>query len=1042
MLQTVRNNNGFSPEQPSMKIITTLAALTFLLPSVVLAESKPAAIIYVKDIQVDGPVSQWKSIDPIGNWNNPSNIVYGKNNWTGPSDLGGTGWMGWDEHSLYLAANITDDQVRQSGSGENIWQGDHVMVLLNLNPDPKAPAGRFNQAGQFMLGLSPGSLGHNAADLLSNLPPEVYVWQPQYVGNSGIALTAKKTDTGYLIQAAIPWTFLGAQPHNGMKVDFDLCPSDCDTQEMQQQTLASLIPGAWDISTGRLIHGELQGGPQGAAHTPSTGPKIELSKQEIKLKAGGSRQFTFEQPANTNDLKPVLSLNARLDFKELGGASYALTALVNGQRLTPERCINRPLRATFASGQSIGLFQSNIWTLFYSPDYKAINTDTQSGYYIPPNQLQGYTFKFNVDGLLKDGTNTITIRDDADATQTQAMAFEDLVVQWVPAAQAKKHEVVEKPRPPVSVRPPKELSPPADAALDNGGAIRFKSAARAWTIESQFSEPNGQWAKLNAKRDSSWSKFTRESATKVSASTAQFTLERQIKPVGQCLEIHEKLINLTDQKLPIMVRHQLSLPQSDLETLTLNGRPMPLKRGITSDAQNPTILLKTKEGGGVALAPRDGVFRLHHQAFYLNDTAGLADSSLVLAPHATYEQVWQVYAVPSGDYWDLVNAIRSQWDNNFTVNGPFAFIDPRVIEGRNLQGDLTPEQMKQWLEVRNVGIPAIDMYDPATNAALQGLANTLDSHYVAKVTRLVDMIHQIDPKLPVIRYFHCFITGTPFNKDADPADALLNSTGQPVYYSTDKHWPIYVPTATNQYGRQMTQLAKDLVQKLHLNGLYWDEEQYSDQLYDYGKDWDGVSGDIDRNTHQLIRTKSLVPLISAKLRYEIMDWLLDNHMTVVCNGQPMTPAEEKYKVHRFVETGSITNLYDTNLFSPTGLADFLTERTHADVMRSQRQFLNYGALYDYYESNLPIENPGLCRWMYPTTPIALGPGYVLGKERILTNRSGRFSWGDKTLPPLDVHEIDAMGNIVKANWKKVTADGIEWVELQLPVDHAAAIVRK
>jgi hypothetical protein len=104
--------------------------------------------------------------------------------------------------------------------------------------------------------------------------------------------------------------------------------------------------------------------------------------------------------------------------------------------------------------------------------------------------------------------------------------------------------------------------------------------------------------------------------------------------------------------------------------------------------------------------------------------------------------------------------------------------------------------------------------------------------------------------------------------------------------------------------------------------------------------------------------------------------------------------------------------------------------------------LNYGALYDYYESNLPIENPGLCRWMYPTTPIALGPGYVLGKERILTNRSGRFSWGDKTLPPLDVHEIDAMGNIVKANWKKVTADGIEWVELQLPVDHAAAIVRK
>jgi hypothetical protein len=147
-------------------------------------------------------------------------------------------------------------------------------------------------------------------------------------------------------------------------------------------------------------------------------------------------------------------------------------------------------------------------------------------------------------------------------------------------------------------------------------------------------------------------------------------------------------------------------------------------------------------------------------------------------------------------------------------------------------------------------------------------------------------------------------------------------------------------------------------------------------------------------------------------------------------------------MHRFVETGSITNLYDASLFSPCGLGDHLTERTGADVIRSQMRFLDYGCLYDYYSSNIDVQNPGLCRWMYPITPVALGQGYIVGKERILTNRAGRFTWGDKTLPALEVHVIDATGKEVKADWKKVSADGVEWVELKMPPGHAAAIVRK
>lgn len=1021
-----------------MKRVYLLAGLACLCGSMAMADTGPRSIPFVRNIQVDGSIEQWKDTAPIGNWNSEQNIVYGQANWTGSSDLGGTGWMGWDANNLYIAADVTDDQVRQTGSGENIWRGDHVMVLLNVHPDAKAPPTRFTANGQFMLGLSPGSLA-TGGDLLSNLPPEVYIWQPQYVGNSGIAVTARKTPKGYVIQAAIPWEFLGVKPRGGMKIDFDLCPSDCDTQQMQQQSMASLVPGKWVLSTARLVHGELAGGPATTAHT--SGPRIDLSRQEVQLQLNQQRQFTFEVPQNTHDLAPVVSLEARFASPKLAGTSYGLVVDVNGQPLEPDRCINRPHMVTFASGYAQTLFQGNTWVLIYSPDYKAIQADTESGYYIPPGQFNAYEYRFNVKGLLKSGRNVITVHNQANAHQKMPLAFENLYIQWVPPEQAARQETqVQANRPPVTVRPPSALAPAAHAALTDGGALQFQAAGKLWTIHSQFSQPGGKWVELEQQRHDGWSTFHLDSSAHVEAATATFALDRRIDILSQCIEIHEKLTNLTDQKQPVMVRHLLAVPADEVAALTLNGRPMSLKRGITSDPMNPTILLSLKGGGGVALAPYDGVFRLHHQAFYLNNTAGLADSSLVLAPHATYEQVWQVYSVPSGNYWDLVNAIRQQWDNNFTIGGPTAFVAPRTYPG--MQGNFDVEQMKQWIAARKLRIPIVSTYSPVTNRWEYGLATQFTGPAFEKVKHLVQVIHEAAPDDPVLRYFHCFITNGAGIAKANPADAIVDANGHPVVYSGDKDRPLFLPTDTNEYGRQMMQLAKDLIHKFNYNGLYWDEQQDSAVLYDYGHTWDGVSGDIDPKTHDLIRTKSLVPLLSAKFRYNLMDWLAANHLTVVCNGQPYTPEDARYKVHRFVETGSITNLYDTNLFSPVGLGDYLTERTSADTIHSQMQFLNYGAMYDYYPSTIPVENPGLCRWMYPATPIALGPGYLLARERILTNRSGKFSWGDKTLPPVQVHEIDASGKEVKADWKKVSADGIEWVQLQLPPDHAAAIVRQ
>ena len=51
--------------------------------------------------------------------------------------------------------------------------------------------------------------------------------------------------------------------------------------------------------------------------------------------------------------------------------------------------------------------------------------------------------------------------------------------------------------------------------------------------------------------------------------------------------------------------------------------------------------------------------------------------------------------------------------------------------------------------------------------------------------------------------------------------------------------------------------------------------------------------------------------------------------------------------------------------------------------------------------------------MYPFTPIELHSGVLIGKERILTNRSGHFGWGDASA--FRAHVFDSDGKQTDRN---------------------------
>ncbi len=78
--------------------------------------------------------------------------------------------------------------------------------------------------------------------------------------------------------------------------------------------------------------------------------------------------------------------------------------------------------------------------------------------------------------------------------------------------------------------------------------------------------------------------------------------------------------------------------------------------------------------------------------------------------------------------------------------------------------------------------------------------------------------------------------------------------------------------------------------------------------------------------------------------------------------------------------------------------------------------------------------------MFPITPVELHPGMILGKERIVTNRSGRYGWPDGS--PATVYVFDADGKLVeKPPVKEIRSWGKRLFEVRMPSDHFAVLVK-
>jgi hypothetical protein len=185
---------------------------------------------------LDGDWGEWKS---VGREYPATNVVYGKSKWDNEDDLAGSFYTGWDANYLYIAVKVRDDKYVQNATGQNIFKGDSVELLIDTN----LLGDYYDQklsGDDYQIGISAGrpTIGDGNA--------EAYLWFPSGKAGApaGVKIAGRDEGSVYRLEAAIPWAVLGVTPQSGMRLGFALSISDCDTPgATAQESMVSSAPG-------------------------------------------------------------------------------------------------------------------------------------------------------------------------------------------------------------------------------------------------------------------------------------------------------------------------------------------------------------------------------------------------------------------------------------------------------------------------------------------------------------------------------------------------------------------------------------------------------------------------------------------------------------------------------------------------------------------------------------------------------------------------------------------------------------------------------
>jgi hypothetical protein len=162
-------------------------------------------------------------------------VVYGANRREGADDLEASFRVGWDDDYLYLAVKVLDDAYVQNASGEDLFMGDSLELLLDVDLLGDYGSSALS-ADDYQLGISPGRPDVDGER-------EAYLWYPSNWSGARdqVQIGAVRSSGVYRVEAAVPWSIFGINPSAGQRYGFALSASDNDNpdDDVQQSMVSS-----------------------------------------------------------------------------------------------------------------------------------------------------------------------------------------------------------------------------------------------------------------------------------------------------------------------------------------------------------------------------------------------------------------------------------------------------------------------------------------------------------------------------------------------------------------------------------------------------------------------------------------------------------------------------------------------------------------------------------------------------------------------------------------------------------------------------------
>ncbi len=758
---------------------------------------------------------------------------------------------------------------------------------------------------------------------------------------------------------------------------------------------------------------------------------LSAEPEELKHRQGRTVEFIPDFQAK----RYFLQFEARLQDGNgsRGGAWFALFVELNGTVLDEGRLANyRGLQYTAWNGMKYPVFSRahRIFRVPYSPDFKEFPQENLTHM---PVQLGHFPCRFSLDvtDLIRLGEKNILRLENRMTIGDCPLFVQNLELTSTPPEADWSLMLLEPDLSPLSgmTAPRKNWRVPIRYRTDADGKVLING----FRIATDLTIPEGRWLPVGR------------------SANAYYSVERKLETFENYLRLSDTVTNISDQPVGLMIRYAVDGREPRAKSLRLNGFLQIGRTGKRDEqilnAENPSLYVAA-ENSGIGLLAVDDALRANLA------TGGTADESyymmnrrLVIDPGKSHTTVVEVYPTRSNDYFDFVNAARRnkrvnfRLDNLVFAHGFSQYVARRPKEdfvnfvrwhkpyylGLDTQTYITPEGHQiapRDLEDYVWGSPLLltERFAPLRQATLL----------------LKKRFAEVDPNLHFVAYHNSYQIPSPDTATRYPNELWRDRDGRPMTYSRVKSQRI-LPTERNATGKAQFETF-DRFYIPNRIGLFWDESIGVDPLYSYHTPWDGFSGELDPETFQLRQKITNIILYTQNYQLAVLKHFKQAGLPVVCNFEPGTwTVAEGGPVLRFVEGHDPMSGNRTHFYSPVAWGAADTELTEADLAGTMRNHLSQGALFMYYSRKFEHDD-NFIQDFYPITPLELHTGYVIGKEKIITMRSGTFSWNDDASPVAVV--FDRNGFRCREIKADPVTDGPGRITVTLTDDEVAVIHRK